>query len=89
MTKVLAKNIDRFVETEIDEETVVMDLDSGSFFSLRESARAIWLLIDGTRSRDAILAALAAEYEAPEAELAIDLDGFIATLRDAGLITGG
>ncbi len=36
----------------------------------------------------AILAALAAAYEAPEAEIAADLDAFVADLRAAGLLRG-
>lgn len=82
----LAKDPTRYAETRIDDETVVMSLDSGDFFSLTGTAQAIWRLIDGTRDRAAILAALAAEYDAPEAEIVSDLDAFIADLRAAGLL---
>jgi pyrroloquinoline quinone biosynthesis protein D len=81
-----AKDPSRFVETEVEEETVVMRLDSGDFFSLRGPARDIWHLIDGARGRDAILAELGEAYDAPPARLATDLDTFLADLRDAGLL---
>ena len=54
----LAKDRARFVETEIDQDIVVMVLDNGEFFSLQGTARAAWKLIDGTR----VLAALATRY---------------------------
>ena len=82
----LAKDPSRFAETRIEDETVVMSLDSGDFFSLTGTAQSIWRLLDGTRDRAAILAALAAEYDASEAEMASDLDAFLADLRDAGLL---
>jgi pyrroloquinoline quinone biosynthesis protein D len=83
---ILAKDPSRFAETRIDDETVIMSLDSGDFFSLTGTAQSIWRLLDGTRDRAAILAELAAEYDAPEAEMASDLDSFLAGLRAAGLL---
>ena len=82
----LAKDPERYAEARIDDETVVMNLDSGDFFSLAGTAQSIWRLLDGTRDRAAILAALAAEYDAAEAEMADDLDAFLAELRAAGLL---
>ncbi|MEZ5743138.1 MAG: PqqD family protein [Sphingomonadaceae bacterium] len=77
---------DKFSETRIDDEYVVMLLDTGEFLSLAGTAGAIWSLIDGTRGRDAILAALSDEYDAPEEAIAADLDEFLATLRGNGLL---
>lgn len=85
---ILTKDPSRYVETAIDEETVVMLLESGAFFSLRDSARTIWQLIDGGRDRDAILSELASSYDAPRDVLACDLDAFLAELRDSGLVAG-
>lgn len=84
-----AKDPARFVETVIENETVVMVLDSGDFFSLTGSARDIWTLIDGQRDRSAILAALAEDYDARAEQLAGDLDGFLTQLRGAGLLVAG
>ena len=84
-----AKDPARFVEATIEDETVVMLLDSGDFFSLKDSALAIWGLIDGQRDRDAIVAELAATYDAPADALAADVDDFLARLRDAGLLAPG
>ena len=81
-----AKDPTRFAETRIEDETVVMSLDSGDFFSLTGTAQSIWRLLDGTRDRAAILAELAGAYGAPEAEMESDLDAFLGELRAAGLL---
>ena len=88
MTQPLTKDPAAYAETRIDEEIVVMNLASGDFFSLEDSAAAIWDLIDGTRTRAAVLAALADTYDAAEADLARDLDDFLGELRAGGLIRG-
>ena len=88
MTGELVKAVGRFSETTIDTETVVMDLDSGDFFSLTGTAAAVWQRIDGTRSREALLAELVIEYPMAPAEIAGDVDAFLAQLLSAGLIAG-
>ena len=88
MTQPLTKDPTAFAETRIDDEIVVMNLSSGDFFSLRDSGAAIWELIDGTRDRAAVLAALTRDYDAADADLAGDLDAFLAELRGSGLLSG-
>ncbi len=85
----IRKRTEAFVETEIDDEKVVMNLENGEFFSLKDTALAIWNLIDGARDHAALAAALAGEFSAPEAELSTDLDAFLEDLRKAQLIDQG
>lgn len=89
MSNLLAKAAGRFSETEIDDEVVVMSLENGDFFSLTGSAKAIWLLIDGTRDRATLLAKLAAQHDCSEAEIAADVDAFLDQLNQAGLLADG
>jgi hypothetical protein len=86
MPGALQKCADKFIETTIDDETVIMDLDSGSFFSLSGTALDIWGLIDGSRDREGILAQLSGDYGAEPSEIAADVDGFLAELDRSGLI---
>ena len=88
MTRPLIKLIDRFVETAIDDETVVMDMDSAEFFSLNQTAGAVWRLIDGTRSRDAIVSELAADYGVVAPAIAAEADEVLGKFREAGFIGG-
>lgn len=89
MERPLEKCADKFIETSIDDETVIMDLDSGSFFALSGSALAIWTAIDGNRGRAAVLAAVCEEYGAPAGDLAGDVDAFLGELAGAGLVREG
>ena len=83
---ILTKQADRFTETDIDDEIVVMRLDNGEFFSLSGTAAATWRMIDGTRDRSTLLSALAAQYEGDEADIAADIDEFLTKLREMGLL---
>ena len=88
MKGLLTKRQDRFSETAIDDEIVVMSLDSGDFFSLEGTGRAAWLLIDGTRDLSAIIAALAEQFAAAPDVVAADVERFVGELGRAGLIAG-
>ena len=83
---VLAKLTDRFTETEIDDEIVVMKLDTGDFFSITGTGCVIWRLIDGSRDRAAVVAVLQAEFPAAAEVIAGDVDEFLRTLEGEGLL---
>lgn len=80
------RKADDLLETEIDDETVVMEMATGDFFSLKDTAREAWSLVDGTRDRAAIRGELARRYPTAGAELDRDLDAFFDSLKDAGLL---
>lgn len=82
----LTKLDNRFSETTLDDEVVVMHLDSGDFFSLKDSAKAVWEHLDGSRSREMLISDLARDYDVPIAEIAAQVDSFLSRLRDAGLL---
>ena len=84
-----AKQPDRFSETDLDDEIVVMRLDNGEFFSLAGTAAAVWRLIDGTRDREALVATLSGQFDGDPAEIAADVDEFLSSLRGMGLIAVG
>lgn len=89
MTQLLTKQSDHFSETAIDDEIVIMSLESGDFFSLTGTARSIWQLIDGTRDRAALLADLALQHDCSEAEIMADVEAFLDQLNQAGLLAAG
>ena len=88
MTMAIAKAQGKFVETEIDDEVVLMDLESGNFFSLAGTSLAVWRAIDGERSADQIAAVLADEYDQPLDRIIADVTEFLGELQIAGLIEG-
>lgn len=88
MTAMLVKIPKAFSETAIDGEVVLLNLRDGTFFSLTGTAALIWPLLDGTRSRTALLAELARTHGEAEAVIAPDLDVFLNQLAKAGFIAG-
>jgi len=86
MSAPLRKAEGRFSETAFEDEVVVMQLDSGEFFSLTGTARDIWLLIDGRRSAAEIVATLAAVFACTESEIAGDVADFLAQMTEAQLV---
>jgi hypothetical protein len=80
------KIVDSYVETEIDEEIVVLRLSDGDIFSMVGTSREVWRCIDGERTAAAIAGELAQRHGATDDVVAADVDGFIAELCDAGLV---
>ncbi|HEY6869887.1 MAG TPA: PqqD family protein [Novosphingobium sp.] len=83
----VTRNEGNFVETDIDEETVLMRLSDGDFFSLEGTGRAIWQAIDGTRNREGIVALLADRFDSPTEAIDADVGRFLDDLAGAGLVT--
>ena len=86
MTRPIHKADARITETLVDDEVVVMNVVNGNFFSLTQTGKTIWSLIDGIRTRDSIIEHLAHEYETDSDQVASDVDRFLKHLSDAGLV---
>ena len=52
-----------FVETEVDGEVVLMDIDNGQFFSLELTGRRVWQMLDEHDSVNKLTAVLTTEYD--------------------------
>ena len=89
MTAPYARAEGQFSESRIDDEVVLMQIESGEFFSLTGTGAAVWQAIDGTRDRAALIATLADLYGMEPGEIGGDVDAFLAQLIAAGLVTGG
>lgn len=83
---ILHKAQGKFSETAIDDEIVVMSLESGDFFSLTGTGRDIWLLIDGKLDRKQLLVRLTEDYALSPEMIAGDVDAFLDELFAAGLL---
>ncbi len=74
------------VAREIEGELIIVPLAAGigdledELYSLNETGRAVWRLLDGQRSLRAIASTLSAEYEAPAAQIEQDLCGLVEEL---------
>ena len=85
MTRV-RKNIERFTETAIDDEIVLMRIDTGEFYSLSGTGAEVWRLIDDQRSEADIVKMLEASFSATAAVIAEDVTELIRELAGMGLV---
>jgi hypothetical protein len=71
---------------ELQGETVLLQLDSGEYFGLDETATRIWQLIVEKGDLDAVAAAMVEEFDVEPAILAQDLSRLVEELRGKRLI---
>jgi hypothetical protein len=79
-------NSPRVMHETIDDEVIVVDLSTGSYFSLRAAGAAVWHALDGGLSEEEISDALIARYDGAPEEIATAVAGLLRELTDEGLI---
>ena len=70
----------------IDGEAIIIHLESGTYFSARDSAARIWELVEQGASVAQIIEVLASEYDKNALELSFNLAAFFAQLQSNHLI---
>lgn len=83
---IIAKRPDN-VQSQVDDEIVLLDLASGQFFSLAGTARRIWDLLDEQQDFGALVAALVEEYAVDEATCAAEVSAMLRDLETRKLVT--
>lgn len=77
---------DDLVVQEIDGETVLLDLAGSTYFASNRTGTFLLHLLRSECDRDALVSALAAEFEISAEQAATDTDGFLAKLREQDLL---
>ena len=70
----------------VGEETVILDLESGNYFSLDDIGTRIWELLSQGSSLAEVCTAVLEEYEVDRAQLEQDITALTQELLDQGLI---
>jgi len=78
---------DSFVETEVDGEPVLMQIENGYFFTLNETAEAIWTRIDGQSNLTEIISAVAASFDITTDTCKAHITDFVQELVDNELVS--
>jgi hypothetical protein len=71
---------------EIDTEIVALDGDGGVYFSARGSGAVLWRLLAGSTTREKLVQALVETYGIDATQAAADVDDFLASLTERGLL---
>jgi coenzyme PQQ synthesis protein D (PqqD) len=74
------------VHETIDGEAVIINLESGAYFSAEGASATAWQTIAGGASAADLVAAVGERYQGGEAEIATAVAQFIAQLNQEGLI---
>lgn len=68
---------------------ILLDLKTGDYFELDETALAIWNMLDGKTSVAGVVSKLVKTYSAPRETVEKDVTRFISDLRKRKLIDAG
>jgi hypothetical protein len=77
---------DNVMFRELEGESVILDLDSESYFGLDQVGTRMWVAVTEAACIQDALATLQAEYEVEADTLRADLDELLTTLIDRGLL---
>jgi hypothetical protein len=74
------------VHETIDGETVIVNLENGVYYSLRDSAVDIWNMIEGGANAEELLGMLLSRYEGSRNEIQGAVTDLLVELQEEGLV---
>ncbi len=79
---------DQVLLQRLDDEIILLDLQSGRYFGLQDVGARAWELLPTSGDTDVVFTALLAEYAVDEATLRQDMDELWQGLIEACLVRG-
>lgn len=76
----------RVAAAEVHDETVLLDLERGTYFALNRTGAVVWELLAEPRTQDELHAALLARFDVDAETLRADLAALLDDLAHHGLI---
>lgn len=84
--KLVLRNPD-LIAADLDGDTVMMDVESGHYFSLNSVGSYVWAALEDPSSKQSIIDKVLLEFEVSEADsVAADVSKFLQELLENGLI---
>jgi hypothetical protein len=71
----------------VGDETVILDLETGSYFGLDPVGARVWALIDEGKAFDELCETMVEEYEVNRAQLERDVEALVNNLANHRLIS--
>lgn len=72
---------------QVGDETVILDLDKGTYFGLNPVGARVWQLLSDGHQVPAMIATLLEEFDVAQEQLQLDLDSLVSELISRGLVT--
>jgi len=82
----IARDDSRFISNTVDDELILMNIESGDYIALRTSGQVIWEILAKPITIKKLIASILDEYEVGEAEATADTMDFLKQLLDQGMI---
>ncbi len=79
-------NVPRVVHETIDGEVIVIDLATGTYFSLQGGAADVWTLITAGQTPDEMVPSLAVSYNEDSGFIGATIDSFLNELKSEELV---
>jgi len=76
----------RVLHRRVGDDSVLLDPASGRYFELNSTGTRIWELLAAAPTRAELVAALAAEFEAPTVEIEADVEALVSELSARRLV---
>ena len=73
---------DKFIESTVDDEIILMHLDEGNFSSLKSTGLRIWNMLDEPKSAAQICSSMCEEFDVDEEVCRAQALEFLNTLKD-------
>lgn len=74
------------LSTSIDNETIIMDIESGCYFGLANTAQHIWTLLENPLKVKDLIDILVEKYRVQPETCKLDVKKFISQMLEEGLI---
>ena len=74
------------LDTEIDDQTVMMDIEQGSYFGLNETATQIWAMLAEPMVIGDLCNRLTEQFDVPREQCEQQVVAFLGSLLDRGLL---
>lgn len=75
-----------YLQTRLDDETIVMHIDSGRIFGLADTAEAVWRTLEEPMPFRRLIALMAETFEVAPATCREEVGRFLANLEELGMI---
>ena len=85
MSTTMSRN-EQILATDLGEEIVMMDLDSGEYYNLKDVAFRIWEIIENPTTLERIVETLRGEYNIDRDTCVREVNAFARDLHDAGVV---
>jgi hypothetical protein len=79
-------NIDRIVWRNIDKEAVILNLDTGFYYTLNEVGTLVWQLLDNNKDINKIINQISQDYNISIKRAEKDVNSLLGDLRKEKLI---